>query len=390
MAVNNINKNDVKINFRELSNRRKDQIRENYKNPNNPIAFSAPGNIKRTTNKPHRIEGIAKTLENVDPYTLHREFHKPRVKNPFYVYERRAQVQMDLIDVSEFKDANDGVTFLLIAIDCFTKYAWVKAMKKKNAVESLSAMKEILHDITNNSEDGKSRKPKQIFFDKGTEFTNNLVVKFLGEQQIKIVHPNSELKAAIVERFNRSFQNLIYKFKTENQTHRYIDVLDKLMYVYNSRGHRTLKYMSPANAEKNENQKKVFAAHNHRYSKLEEKRKTPKFKVGQKVRIKTLEGKFARGYNQTFSLEQFEIVEVKTNMPIPMYIIKSLNDGDIVRGGFYAEELQPIDTSDNVFKIEKVLKKRRLRGKEQLFVKWQGFDENHNSWINSEEITRNY
>lgn len=374
--------NDVKRYYRELSARRKDQIRENYKNPKHSIAFSAPGNIKRTTNKPHRIKDIAQTLENVDPYTLHREFHKPRIKNPFFVYEKRAQVQMDLIDVSEFKEANDGVTFLLVAIDCFTKYAWVKTMKKKNATESLSAMKAIISDI--------GRKPKQIFFDKGTEFTNNLVVNFLKEQQIKLVHPNSELKAAIVERFNRTLQNLIYKYKTENQTHRFVDVLDNLMCAYNTRGHRTLKYMSPEDAEMEENQKKVFAAHNERYSKIEEKRKTPKYSVGQKVRIKTLEGRFARGYNQTFSLEQFEIVQVKTNMPIPMYIVKSLNDGEIVHGGFYAEELQPIDTSDNVFKIEKVLRKRRLNGKVKLFVKWQGFGENHNSWINSDDITRNY
>jgi Chromo (CHRromatin Organisation MOdifier) domain len=58
--------------------------------------------------------------------------------------------------------------------------------------------------------------------------------------------------------------------------------------------------------------------------------------------------------------------------------------------GFYAEELQPINVKDAVYKIEKVLRKRKLKnGKTQLFVKWLGWDDTHNSWIDGEEdVTR--
>lgn len=356
-------------------------MEQNYVSLGHPSAFSAPGNIKRSSQSSDTVATIGKALQSVDAYTLHREYHKPRTKNPFFLYEKRQQLQMDLIDVSEFSTANDGVTFLLVAIDGFTKYAWVRPIVRKTARSSLAAIQFILTTMRG--------KPKAIFFDKGTEFTNRLVQDYLQSEQIRIEHPDSEMKAAIAERFNRTLQGLIHRYKTENQTHRFVDVLDDLVHSYNSRGHRTLKYMSPADAEKEKNQNKVLSAHNERYEDILRKKKKPKYVVGQRVRIKTLDGRFARGYHQTFSQEHFEIVKVKKNMPIPMYILKSLNDEEEITGGFYAEELQPI-TTNNVFKVEKVLQKKRIDGRTQLLVKWQGWDERHNSWIDASAVTKRY
>jgi hypothetical protein len=92
-------------------------------------------------------------------------------------------------------------------------------------------------------------------------------------------------------------------------------------------------YLTPVLAEEEENQPKVFAAHMERYNKIVSKRKLPKYQVGQIVLVKKLPTKFDRGYEQTFNKEQFEIVEVRTRMPIPMYILKSLNKNDIIEGG---------------------------------------------------------
>ena len=160
------------------------------------------------------------------------------------------------------------------------------------------------------------------------------------------------------------------------------------MQTYNNRRHRTIK-MTPREAEMSENQKLVLSAHNDHYTKIASKRKKPKHAVGEHVLVKSLPtNRFHRGYDRSFRDEHFEIVEVKTNMPIPMYILKSLNTNDIIEGAFYAEELQEV--KGNVFKIEKVLRRRKHKGKNQIFVKWLGWDDSHNSWIDADNdvVTR--
>lgn len=358
-------------------------IRNSYIRTGHSTAFSAPGNVKRYFKNRYKNSEILETLQGIDSYTLHREYHKPRVTNPFYVTRKRQQIQMDLIDISRLKDQNDGITFLLIAIDTFTKYAWVRTLKRKTAELVLAEIKSIMNSSTMGP-----RKPESIFFDRGTEFINRNVTNYLNSEGIEIVHPSSEKKAAVAERFNKTFQILIYKYLTENSTRTYRADLGNLMGAYNHRGHRTLKYMSPADAEEDANQNRVLAAHNEHYAAIENKRKKPKYKVGERVLVKNLPtSRFHRSYQRSFRHEQFEIVQVNTRMPIPMYILKSLNKGDVVKGGFYAEELQPV--KGDVFKIN-VLKRRKYRGKQQLFVSWVGYDDTHNCWIDADSVTQTY
>ncbi len=207
---------------------------------------------------------------------------------------------------------------------------------------------------------------------------------YLTEKGIKIIHPFSEKKASVCERFNRTFQDLIYRFATEKESYRYIDVLYKLLSTYNNRGHRTLKYMTPNEAEKKENHNKVMNALNEHYTKAIRAGESAKYKIGQKVLIRKLPERFARGYHERFLIEHFEIVKINSRLPIPMYILKSLNNNEIVEGGFYGAELSPIKVSS--FKMT-VLKTRRYRGRLQYFVNWRGYDESHNTWIDADNIT---
>jgi hypothetical protein len=287
---------------------------------------------------------------------------------------------MDLIDVSRLKEANRGTTFILTAIDTFTKYAWARQLPQKSARETLPALRSIIEAM--------GEPPEMIFFDRGTEFKNQYVKVYLNYMNIRMVHPSSEKKAAIVERFNKTLQGLMYRFMEHRQTRSYTKQLQLLMHAYNSRKHRTIK-MTPAEAELKENQTLVRDAHNARYTKILAKRKKPKYSVGERVLVKSLPAnRFHRGYDRSFKDEQFEIVQVKTRMPIPMYILKSLDKGDVIEGGWYAEELQPV--KGDVYKVESVLGKRRRAGKTQLLVKWVGWDASHNQWIDEEQVVDKY
>uniref|UniRef100_A0A158P516 Integrase catalytic domain-containing protein n=1 Tax=Tetranychus urticae TaxID=32264 RepID=A0A158P516_TETUR len=53
------------------------------------------------------------------------------------------------------------------------------------------------------------------------------------------------IKCAIVERFNRTLRNRIYRFLSHNSTKRYINVLQDIVESYNNSFHRTIG-MSPS------------------------------------------------------------------------------------------------------------------------------------------------
>ena len=111
---------------------------------------------------------------------------------------------------------------------------------------------------------------------------------------------------------------------------------------------------------------------------LEIRNINPKFSVGDKVRISKKKKTFEKGYTTRWTEEIFPIVEVKHTLPIT-YKIADLNEEEI-QGTFYEPELQK--TSQQLFRIEKVIK----RGKKKSLVKWKGYSDDFNSWVDNKDI----
>ena len=65
-----------------------------------------------------------------------------------------------------------------------------------------------------------------------------------------------------------------------------------------------------------------------------------------------------------------------------MYKLKDY-DGEELKGTFYEEELQKVIKPDDVYEVEKILKKR---GNVQYLVKWLGYPNKFNSWVPASEI----
>ena len=72
------------------------------------------------------------------------------------------------------------------------------------------------------------------------------------------------------------------------------------------------------------------------------------------------------------------IKKVKNTAP-QTYVINDLNVEEIV-GTFYEKELQK--TNQKEFRIEKIIKKKG----DKLYVKWKGYNNLLNSWIDKKDI----
>ena len=107
-------------------------------------------------------------------------------------------------------------------------------------------------------------------------------------------------------------------------------------------------------------------------------KKGPEFRVNDHVKISKYKNIFAKGYVPNWSEEVFIVNEIKNTVPWT-YNISYLNREKVI-GIFYEKELQK--TNQKEFRIEKVLK----REGDKLYVKWKGYDNSFNSWINKKNI----
>ena len=168
---------------------------------------------------------------------------------------------------------NDNHKFLLTCIDCFSKYAWVEPLHRKLSVNVVRAFKRTFAK--------DKRVPKRLQTDKGTEFLNKPVQQFLKKHNVHFFTTETEMKASIVERFNRTLKTRMYKYFTAKNTLRYIDVLQDLVNAYNNTSHRSIG-MVPANVNKRhelEIRQRLYGVKNIKHS------KKYKYNVDDEVRI---------------------------------------------------------------------------------------------------------
>ena len=301
---------------------------------------------------------------------LSEELHKPKRKN----YPRRKIIvnhideifAADLVEMQKFAKLNRGYRYLLTCIDIFSKFAWVIPLKDKKGITIKNALQKIFN----------KRKPKYLWTDKGTEFYNKQVQDLLNENNIKLYSTNnSEIKSAVVERFNRTFKNMMYRNFTKNNNTIFYNILDELVNNYNNKYHSTIK-MTPIEGSKKINEKKIKNIYN-----IEKTNKIAKFKIGDRVRISLEKNIFEKSYETNWTEEIFEIYDIKYSN-VPYYYLKDLNNEKLL-GTFYEQELQKTK-QDDLYTIEKILK----TNKNKVYVKFKGYSNDFNQWVNKSDITK--
>ena len=74
----------------------------------------------------------------------------------------------------------------------------------------------------------------------------------------------------------------------------------------------------------------------------------------------------------------FVISKVKNTVPWT-YVINDLS-GEEITGNFYENEWQK--TNKNEFRVEKVIRRKS----DKSYVKWKGYDNRFNSWIDKKDL----
>lgn len=240
-------------------------------------------------------------------------------------------------------------------------------MAKKTGNEIVAAFQRIF-----NSSNG--RVPEKLQTDKGLEFFNKEFKKFLKQKNIKHFAAESDMKASIAERFNRSLKERMWRYFTAQNTRRFVEVLPKLVNAYNHSFHRTIG-MCPADVRA-KHEKGIWIR---MFGNLPIPQKRIKFSPGDSVRMTRKKGDFEKGYMGHWTEEQFKVKEHK---PLGRSIY-NLTDkaGEDILGPFYVEELQKVDTSRYKYRIERIISHRKINGKKEILVKWTGWPYKFNTWI---------
>jgi hypothetical protein len=224
--------------------------------------------------------------------------------------------------MSSYAKFNNGVKYLLTVIDVFSKYGWIMPLKQKTGEATANALKQIF--------DLSGRKPKKLWVDKGKEFYNKNV-----KSLVEIYSTENEEKSCVIERWNRTIKEKMFKYFTANSTNKYIDILDALVDKYNNTVHSSIK-MTPDKASKKESENKVFR---NLYKHIStSKYRAPKFSIGDKVRITKKKQIFDKSYTPRWTSEIFTVSKVLYTDP-PTYRITDNNNEEIL-GSFYEKELQ--------------------------------------------------
>lgn len=334
-----------------------------YYDPRHPGSFSGVARLQRYTK--YKRSAVQNFLSEQDAYTLHKPTRIRFPRRRTYAKGINDLFQADLVDVSKLASYNDGYRFILCCIDVFSKRAWAIPLKTKSGAEVTAAFEKIL----------SQQQCNMLQTDKGTEWLNATFQSMLRRYNIKFyTSENDDIKASVVERFNRTLKTRMWRYFTHKNTRRFVEVIPDLIHSYNNSYHRSIG-MAPAQV----NSSNESSIRKKLYPMQSKKNLKWKYSVNDKVRISMQRLPFKKGYTGNWSEELFTIALRHPTKPVT-YGIQDLS-GEDIKGKFYEFELQKVNKRDDVYIVEKILKTRKRAGKIEYFVKWRSYPDKFNSWV---------
>ena len=320
---------------------------------------------------------IVKQLAKNEIFTRFKQHRKAKKYSPIFVYRKRELFQADVVFFTDpdMVRANEGFKYLFTCIDCFSKMAWAFPLKNNTCQNVMRCFKQIIEMC--------GQKPERLNSDRGSELICKDFAQYLASQKIHHYLSYSIRKCPIIERFNLTIQQLLYKIMAHNRSLQWTSFLSQAMRVYLNRKHSTIG-MSPLEAEKDTNGDEVRKKLLEFFHKRGRRKMKPNFMVNDTVRIWKQRHAFQRGYDENYSIEYFKIARVLTNLPVARYILKD-SKGEEINGKFFDDELELFIPGER-FDIQVLGERATPRGKE-LLVHYVGYPRHMDEWVAKKAIT---
>ena len=354
----------------------REHLEDNYGSSDSILSYMGESKIYDYYKGMLKKKEIREVLSKNDSYSLMKQERTPRIFNNTLVYHPRDLMQADLFHIDKLAENNDQTKFILCVIDCYTRKVWVEALSNKTcAVVSLHLA--LIFD--------RMGSIGRVFAsDKGSEFNCKTTRQMLRDRQITIFLALGDTKCAIVERFQKTFQSMLYRYLVEHETYRYIDKLQTLASLYNATRHSSIN-MTPLQAEKIENREALALAHARLALKTSSVKVKPKFKIGDVVRVSFKKNVFSRSYDIQNTHQRYIVAKIDEKRKQPSYFLKN-EKGIEVTGRFMQHQLTKITTSEyrgNVIKT-RTDKKGRL---EHLF-RFVGYGPEYDLWLSPTQMRK--
>ena len=361
-----------------------EELAKIYYDPKHPGSFSGLAKLDKAVKSINKFRiskaRITRWLREQETYTnlrgVRRTFARPRVM----VDGANAMWDVDLADVSNTDEENDGTKFILVTVDVFSRRAHLRPLRGKTSDDVIGALRSIFEE----------EKPVKMRSDKGSEFVNRKVAKFLKNANVLQSVTQNEVKANYAERFIKTLKNKLHHLFLRKQDLRYLEVLQDLADGYNNTVHESIATTPNRAAKKNKEDELWEDQYVYPFWKDLQKRRGKKekkkknrfaYKIGQRVKISFLREPFSREYHQKWTSEIFTIRKRRKLTAIPVYEIDDFA-GDTVKGIFYQNELQKVEFDpDQAFKVEKIVDRRGRGRNKQVKVRWLGWPKKYDQWL---------
>lgn len=355
----------------EITEEIKDRLKSEYYSLGSPAAYSCVDKLFKAVNKEISKATILKWLRGELAHTLHKPRRVNFKRNYYEVFSINEFFQADIIDIASLAPENDGIKYILLVIDCLSRFVWVRTLKTRKTNEVLEAFKSIFNEL--------DFTPSYLVTDREGSFFSTAVQRYFKSKGIRHYAPSSDtFKAAFAERAIKSYKNILFKMMTAMFTLRYVENVQKIADTMNARINRSIN-MAPKDVNY-ANQNEVVA----HLKRIREKEKTQLFKndikIGDFVRIalnKT--SSMEKGFLPNWSDELYKVIKICRSQKIPMYQLEDCQNHRL-EGNFYNFEIQKVEkTDETIYRIDKILKHRVRKGVREVLVSWKNYK--NPSWI---------
>lgn len=349
-----------------------DALKYSYYDTNSPACFAGADAVFNeavrhcpTINK----HDVTDWLKKQRTYTLYRPTARrfPRLRT--IPTGLNTDWQADLTLFNAIKDFNDNYKYILVCVDVLSRKIYAEPVKEKSAQHMRPAFDAIF--------ERSGTLPWKLFTDRGLEFESREMLQYFEKKDILKfrAHTNKVLKATVAERANRTIKDRLYKYFSQRNTLRWMDVLQKIVDAINhsvcrSTGMRPID-VNEANAP--DLRRRIYGDTRHAAV-----RKT-KFNVGDQVRVVKKKVLFTKGLAPYSDVIYTVAAVLKHKRPV-VYLLKDYFNRPL-KGYFYEKELvKTVPFTETSTRIARISRQRMRNGRMEGYVQWLNHPPEYNTW----------